>query len=132
MLRGAGIKIDDAAVYIHVKGYVRTRVTDTDIEDRVFGKIMHRGRGNMVRTTGVKGGIRIEPKKAREMEIDGSEIVACGLDMHHPIPNEVRASTVTCVGRKYHGIYIGLEGTQIGTLKQVAEKNYGVAPRRNT
>ena len=63
VLKERKIKVDDAAVFIHVRGYMRARVTHVDIEDRVLGKIIHRGRGNMLKIVGFRGGIEINPKE---------------------------------------------------------------------
>ena len=49
-------------VYIHVKGYVRARVTHVDVEDDAFGKIIHRGRGNTLEIIGIEDGIEIMKK----------------------------------------------------------------------
>ena len=113
---------------------MRARVTHVDIEDRIFGKIIHRGRGNMLKITGIKGGMEIKSKEPREMDIDGSKTVVYGLEVHHPILNEVLgagSSTVTWVGRKYDGIYIGFRRAQMKKLEQIAEKTYGVTPRKH-
>jgi len=134
VLRDRKVKVDDAAVYVHVKGYMRARVTHIDIEDRILGKIIHRGRGNMLKITGIKGGIEVEPKKPTEMEIGGSRTVVYCLEVHHPVLNEVLEigeSTVTWVGRKYDGIYIGFKEAQMKKLEQAAEKSYGVAPKKH-
>ncbi len=134
VLQEGRIKVDDAAVYIHVRGYMRARVTHIDIEDRIFGKIVHRGRGNMLEITGIEGGIKVKPKSPREMNINGSKTVVYGLEVHHPLLNEVLEigeSTVTWVGRKYDGIYIGFKEAQMKKLEQVAEKTYGVTPRKH-
>lgn len=104
------IKVHDAAVYIHVKGYMRARVTHVDIEDRILGKIIYRSRGNMLEVTGIKGGVEIKPRNPTEMEIYGSRTVVYGLEARHPLLNNVLKigeSTLTWVGRKYDGIYIG-------------------------
>ena len=134
VLQEGRIKVDDAAVYIHVKGYMRARVTHLDIEDRILGKIIHRGRGNMLEITGIEGGIKVKPKSPREMNINGSKTVIYDLEVHHPLLNEVLEvgeSTVTWVGRKYDGIYIGFKEAQMKKLEQVAEKTYGVTPRKH-
>jgi hypothetical protein len=133
VLQARKIKVDDAAVYIHVRGYMRARVTHVDIEDRILGKIIHRGRGNMLKIAGVRGGIEISPKEPREMDINGSKTVVYGLEVRHPLLNEVLdvgSSTVTWVGRKYDGIYIGFKEAQMKKLEQMAEKIYGVIPRK--
>lgn len=128
------IKVDDAAVYLHVKGYMRARVTHIDIEDRIFGKIIHRGRGNMLEIIGIKGGLEIRPKYPREMGIEGSKTVVYALVARHPLLNEVLKageSTITWVGRKYDGIYIGFKETEMKKLEKLAEEIYGVIPRKH-
>jgi len=124
----------DADVYIHVKGYMRARVTHVDIEDKIFGRIIHRGRGNMLEIRGIKGGIEIKPKSPREMDINGSKILVHALEVHHPILNEVLGigeSTVTWVGRKYDGIYIGFKENEMKKLERIAEKTYGFKPMKH-
>jgi hypothetical protein len=134
VLQEGKIKVDDAAVYIHAKGYMRARVTHIDIEDRIFGKIIHRGRGNMLEITGINGGIEIKPKSPRETDINGSKAMVYGIEARHPLLNEVLEvgeSTVTWVGRKYDGIYIGFKEAQLRKLEQVAKKTFGVTPRKH-
>jgi len=133
-LQKGRIRVEDAAVYIHVKGYMRARVTHIDIEDRIIGKIIHRGRGNVLEITGIKGGIEIKPKNAREMDVDGSGTVVYGLEVHHPLLNEVLGfgeSTITWVGRKSDRIYVGFKEAQMRKLEHVAEKTFRVKPRKS-
>ena len=134
VLQKGRVKAANAAVYIHVKGYLRARVTHVDIEDRIFGKIIHRGRGNMLEITGIEGGIEIKPRSPREMDIDGSKTLVYGLEVRHPLLNGVLGvgdSTVTWVGRKYDGIYIGFKETEMKKLEKLAEETYGVTPRKH-
>jgi hypothetical protein len=133
VLKERKIKLDDAAVYIHVRGYMRARVTHVDIEDGVIGKIIHRDRGNMLRIAGFRGGVRINPKEPIEMDINESKTVVYGVEVRHTFLNEmlgVGSSTVTWVGRKYDGIYIGFRETQMKQLERMAEKIHGVMPRK--
>jgi hypothetical protein len=112
---------------------MRARVTHVDVEDRILGKIIHRGRGNMLKIAGVSGGIEIIPKEPREMDINGSKTVVHGVEVHHALMNEVLdagSSTFTWVGRKYDGIYIGFKEAQMKKLEEMAEKIYGVVPRK--
>jgi hypothetical protein len=135
VLRNGKMRVDDAAVYIHLKGHMRARVTHIDVEDRILGKIIHHGRGNMLKITGIDGGIEIEPKEPREMDIEEARMMIYGLEVHQPLLNEVLRvglSTVTWVGRKYDGIYIGFREAEMKRLEQVAEKGYGVMPRNRS
>jgi len=125
------LKVSDASVYIHVKGYMRARVTHLDVENRALGKIIHRGRGNMLEITGVHGGIEIKPKHHTEVDLSGVRIAVSGLKLLHPILNKVlnvSESTVTWVGRKYDGIYVGFKKPEIEKLEHIVKKAYGVTP----
>jgi len=43
----------------------------------------------------------------------------------------VGESTVTWVGRKYDGLYIGFKETEMKKLEKLAEEAYGVTPRKH-
>jgi len=125
------LKVMEAPVYIHVKGYMRARVTHLDVENRVLGRIIRRGRGNMLEVTGVWGGIEIRPKRPTEVDLGGSRIAVHRLEFLHPILSKVLKmgeSTVTWVGRKYDGIYIGFKKLEIERLENMVKMTYGVTP----
>jgi len=125
------LKVTKASVYIHVKGYMRARVTHLDVENRVLGKIIHRGRGNMLEINGIQDGIQIKPKHPTEIDLDGTRIVVQSLELLHPILNKVLKtgdSTVTWVGRKYDGIYVGFKKLEIEKLESIVKEKYGVSP----
>lgn len=68
------------------------------------------------------------------MEIDGSKTVVYGLEILSPLLNpvlEVGESTVTWVGRKYDGVCIGFKKDGLRKLEEMAEKTYGVQPRKH-
>jgi len=125
------VKVTDATVYIHVKGYMRARVTHLDVENRALGRIIHRGRGNMLEIKGVQGGIEIKSKHPTEIDLNETRIVVHSLELLHPILNKVLktgGSTVTWVGRKYDGIYVGFKKLEIEKLESIVKKTYGVTP----
>ena len=110
---------------------MRARVTHLDVENRALGKIIHRGRGNMLEITGVQGGIEIRLKNPTEINLGESKILVHSLELLHPILNKVLKrgeSTVTWVGRKYDGIYIGFKKPQIERLEHIAKMTYGITP----
>jgi len=110
---------------------MRARVTHLDVENRALGKIIHRGRGNMLEITGVQGGIEIRLKNPTEINLGESKILVYSLELLHPILNKVLKrgeSTVTWVGRKYDGIYIGFKKPQIERLEHIAKMTYGITP----
>jgi hypothetical protein len=133
LLQVRKIKVETPQSIFTLRGYMRARVTHVDVEDRILSKIIHRGRGNMLKIAGVRGGIEISPKEPREMDINGSKTVVHGVEVRHPLMNEVLdagSSTFTWVGRKYDGIYIGFKEAQMKKLEEMAEKIYGVVPRK--
>ena len=125
------LKVVRAPVYVHVKGYMRARVTHVDVENRALGKIIPRGRGNMLEVRGVRGGIEIRPKHPAEIEHGRSKIAVRSLEVLHPILSKmltIDESTVTWVGRKYDGIYVGFKKPQIEKLERLVKEAYGVSP----
>lgn len=121
-------RIEDAMVYIHLRGYARARVTHLDIEHAALGKLIHRGKGNFLDIEGVKGGIIIRPKIERQIELLGKEMVVQGLAVLSPFLNEVLKggeTTRTWVGRKFDGIYIGFRRNEIAKLEELAAKKFG-------
>ena len=124
-------KVEGAAVYIHLRGYARARVTHLDIEHRALGKLIHRGMGNFLDIEGVKGGIIIRPKLERQIELRGEEIAVQGLSILSPLLNEVLnegETTRTWVGRKFDGIYIGFRRNEIAKLEGLAAREFGAEP----
>jgi len=124
-------KVEDAVVYIHLRGYARARVTHLDIEHRALGKLIHRGMGNFLDIEGIKGGIIIQPKVERQIELHGKEIAVQGLAVLSPLLNEVLKegeTTRTWVGRKFDGIYIGFRRNEIAKLEGLAAREFGAEP----
>ena len=124
-------KVEDAMVYIHLKGYARARVTHLDIEHKALGKLIHRGKGNFLDIEGVRGGAIIRPKIEIQIELLGREIEVQGLAVLSPILNEVLKegeTTRTWVGRKFDGIYIGFRRNEITKLEELAARKFGARP----
>jgi len=66
-------KVEDAMVYIHLKGYARARVTHLDIEHKALGKLIHRGKGNFLDIEGVRGGSSSVPKSRCKSSFSGGK-----------------------------------------------------------
>jgi len=121
----------DASVYIHLKGYARARVSHIDIEKVGLGKVIFRGRGNLLRTKGIKQGLEIATKESREIEIDGKKSIVSRIRILSPLLNDVleeSKSKRAWVGRKYDGIYVGFKGEEIEKLEKVALEKFGIKP----
>jgi hypothetical protein len=124
-------KVEDAMVYVHLRGYARARVTHLDIEHRALGKLIHRGKGDFLDIEGFRGGIIIHLKLERQIELEGKEIKVQGLAVSDPILNEVLKegeTTRTWVGRKFDGIYIGFRRNEIAKLEGLAARKFGARP----
>lgn len=128
------VRVEDAKVYFHLKGYQRARVTHLDVENRVIGKIIHRGRGNMLEIQGIKGGIRIHPKEEREITLGDKKIKVKELEICCPLLNKVLKpgeTTRTWVGRKFDGIYVGFRKNEVSKIERTVEKEFGVKPLKH-
>lgn len=124
-------RVEDAMVYVHLRGYARARVTHLDIEHRALGKLIHRGTGNFLDVEGIKGGTIIRPKIERQIELLGKEMAVQGLAVLSPLLNEVLKegeTTRTWVGRKFDGIYIGFRRNEIAKLEGLAAKKFRARP----
>lgn len=125
------VRVGDARVYFHLKGYERACVTHLDVENRVIGKIIHRGRGNMLEIKGIEGGIVVWPKEEREITLADKKIKVKALEIRCSLLNDVLKpgeTTRTWVGRKFDGIYVGFRKEQISRMERTVEKNFGLKP----
>lgn len=124
-------KLEDVSVYVHLKGYARARVTHLDIEGGVVKKLIYRGRGNFLDIRGVAGGIVIQAKMEREIDIAGKALKVWGLEVVNSDLNTILAAgetTRTWVGRKYDGLYIGFRKNEILKLENMILEEFGLRP----
>jgi len=125
------VRLEDVSVYVHVKGYARARVTHLDIEDGVVKRLIYRGRGNFLDIRGVVGGIIIQAKMEREIEVAGKILRVWGLKVVSSDLNtilDVGETTRTWVGRKYDGLYIGFRKNEVAKLETLALGKFGLRP----
>jgi len=123
----------DASVYLHLKGYVRARVTHLDVEKMGLGRIIQRGRGNFLEVKGVRQGLEVFVREGRTIEIDGEQTQVSSIAIIFEPLNEVLKegkSTRAWVGRKYDGIYIGFKREELQKLEKVAVERFGAKPLR--
>jgi hypothetical protein len=113
-------KLDGASVFIHLKGYSLARVTHLDIEHEGLDNLIPPKHGGLHRIEGVRDGISIKlnPKETR----GGSIRVKCPYLNSVLKPGEV---TITWVGGKAGGIYIGFRKPQIALLEKLAREKLG-------
>ncbi|MDJ0270655.1 MAG: hypothetical protein NXY59_08970 [Aigarchaeota archaeon] len=128
LLEGAYVKIrrntsvetlEDAEVYIHVKGYALARVTHLDIEHGALNGLIA-GKGGFFTVKGVDGGgvLIILDKNLR-------------VEVRHPLLIKVITPgmiTRTWVGQKQDGIYVGFRREQVRALEEIARQVYGIEP----
>jgi len=125
------VKLEGVSVYVHVKGYARAKVTHLDVEDGVVKRLIYRGRGNFLDIRGVEGGIIIQAKIEREMEVAGKSLRVWGLRVVNSDLNTILAvgeMTRTWVGRKYDGLYIGFRKNEVLKLEKMALEKFGLKP----
>jgi len=112
-----------AAVYIHLKGYARTRVSHLDVEKMGLGKAIHRGRGNFLEMKGVEEGLEIVLKENRRIALDGEEVTVSSIILSNPLLTSIiekGKSTKAWVGRKHDGVYIGFRKAELERLEKQA------------
>jgi len=117
------LELEDAEVYIHVKGYSLARVTHLDIEHEKLNELLPAESGKFLNITGTTEGIVIKFEGTKEKFL----IIECEL------LKEVLASgekTRTWVGGKEGGIYIGFRKAEIEKLEKIASKKFGIEPRK--
>lgn len=110
--------LDGAEVYVHVKGYSLARVTHLDIEHPSLNAIIAPSSGRYLLIKGLDGGIAIHFKKAR-IKVLNDEVNAV-------LKN--REWTVTWVGGKVGGVYVGFKREHVRRLEGLA-RELGVEPR---
>lgn len=112
---GSARLLEGARVYIHLKGYSYARVTHLDIEHGELDGLIE-GDGGYFRLRGVTHGILIYLDSRRRI-----------LVRHRGLNRVLREgeSTVTWVGAKEGGIYIGFQRKYIPRLEDLARMSSG-------
>ena len=105
-------ELDDAHVYIHLKGYYRATVTHLDIEHPgLIGLIPPKTR-TFIWLIGIEDGILIRTEKNDKIKVINPQL------------NRVLyrgGKTKTCVGGKFNGLFIGFRKRELTTLEALAE-----------
>jgi len=111
-------ELEDAEVYLHVKGYSLAKVTHLDIEHPSLNAFIPPSSGRYLYIKGVNGGLQISRGKAYVKVMNPKLNRVLGVDEW----------TVTWVGGKEGGIYIGFKKEHIRKLEELALE-FGVEPR---
>lgn len=118
------VKLEDAEVYIHMKGYSLARVTHLDVEHEILDNIIPPKRGRFLSIRGIKDGIEIILDEKKELSYRGRKFRPAVIQISCPILSRVLKldqDTRTWVGGKFSGIYIGFRKNEVEKLEQVAE-----------
>jgi len=118
------VELEDATVFIHVKGYSLARVTHLDIEHEILDNIIPPKRGYFLRVEGIGDGIKIELEKPKEVEYKNKKLLVNSIAILHPYLKKILKSTRTWVGGKFGGIYIGFRKEQIAKLEKIAKEKF--------
>lgn len=118
------IQLDNAIVFIHVKGYSLARVTHLDIEHDILDNIIPPKRGYFLTVEGIKDGIKIELEKPKEVEYKNKRLLVNSIMILHPYLKKIVKSTRTWVGGKFGGIYIGFRKEQIAKLEKITKEKF--------
>ncbi len=111
--------MEDAQVYVHLKGYALARVTHLDIEHNALNAVYPPKGGGFQTVLGVDGGL--------EVRLPSGKVVVL-----NPLLNRILApgqATRTWVGGKYGGIYIGFRKAEVEKLEALASTLKGSLSR---
>lgn len=121
------IRLENAFIYIHLKGYALARVTHLDVEHEILDDMIPPKRGRLLNIVGVNGGIEIQLEEQREIEFQRERIRPSKIEIVAPLLNGVLGvdeKTRTWVGGKFGGIYIGFRKPEIEKLENIAETHF--------
>jgi DNA polymerase III sliding clamp (beta) subunit (PCNA family) len=112
-----GAKLEDAIIFIHIKGYGRARVTHIDVEDRKFNKILAPRHSDYPEVLWNSDTVRIPVK--------GHELV---------IVSKILGEIINLDGKLYirgkgKGIFFGLHKEQIKNIEEYAT-SLGIPPKK--
>lgn len=103
-------ELDNAHVYVHLKGYARATVTHLDIEHPDLTGLFPPKTRTFIWLIGIEDGILIRTEKNDKIK------VIC------PLLNRVLhrgEKTKTCVGGKYNGLFIGFRKRELTKLEKI-------------
>ncbi len=105
-------ELDNAHVYIHLKGYARATVTHLDIEHPSLFDLIPPKVRTFIWIMGIENGILIRTEKGDRVK------VICSL-LNTVLPQGEK--TKTCVGGKFSGIFIGFRKRELTKLEANVE-----------
>ena len=113
-----GTKMENAVIFIHVKGHGRARVTHIDVEDRKFNKILPPRHSDYPEVVWNSDKVKIPVK--------GHELI---------IVSKVLGNLINLKGKLYvrgkgKGIFFGLHKEQIQKIEEYAT-HLGIPPKKH-
>uniref|UniRef100_UPI00307E2864 hypothetical protein n=1 Tax=Ferroplasma sp. TaxID=2591003 RepID=UPI00307E2864 len=113
-----GNKLENAIIFIHVKGYSRARVTHIDIEDPALKKIILPRHSDYPEIDWNSSDVSI-PVKGHELTI-----------ISNTLGNLIKLKGNIYVGGKGKGIFLGLHKEQIKNVEEYATE-LGIPPKKH-
>jgi hypothetical protein len=105
------VELENAHVYVHLKGFYRATVTHLDIEHPALVNLIPPKVRTFIWIVGIENGILIRTEK------DDTVKVLCPL-LNHVLQQGEK--TKTCVGGKYKGWFIGFRKREMIKLEALA------------
>ena len=109
-------ELQNAHVYVHLKGYARATVTHLDIEHPSLFDLIPPKVRTFIWIMGIEDGILIRTEKGDKVK------VLCPL-LNTVLPRGEK--TKTCVGGKFNGLFIGFRKRELTKLEAIAETLLG-------
>jgi hypothetical protein len=127
------VALQNAIIYIHLKGYSLARVTHLDIEHELINKLIAPRARLFTTILGINNGILIKLYgKYGNFAYEDRNIKVTGLEISHLCLSKVlpeNTKTRTMVGGKFGGCFIGFRKPQIIKLEELAMELFGMKPR---
>lgn len=128
---GNDFMLENAAVYIHLKGYALARVTHLDVEHEALNHLIPPKRGKFLSIRGIQNGLEILLERSVTVEVEGKILSVKSVRVFSPLLNIVlglNQKTRTWVGGKFGGIYIGFKKPEVKKLENIAKTYFNMAP----
>ncbi|AAT43334.1 hypothetical protein [Picrophilus oshimae] len=111
-----GNELEDALIYIHVKGYSRARVTHIDIESRALKSVIRPRHSSYP---------EVNWSLSTSIDVNGHEIVI----VSERLAEIIHLNGNLYVGGKGKGIFLGFHREQISEMEKFASK-IGIKPKK--
>lgn len=122
------VELEDAEIYIHIRGYSYARVTHLDIEHPLLNEIISPRKGFFLKIINYNDIIKIVLDQYKQLRYRDKICTVLYIEILSSVFKNLiypRKYIVTWVGGKYGEVYIGFKREQIKKLEYIVREIYG-------